>query len=183
MNPIIDYTLRADEILAVPLIRNFRYRELAPNPPRRFKVSVEGDTFQQFLNPTARLNDNSVNGGALLLQTQLIQSGIDTAASVTVLSTHDLVHIQYNAADDQIWQCTHGSQYWATNTWVLPIHRRESHHWVLCIIYLDKKQLHFFDSFAEERPWHSDLNMYASSILCTIDTDYPSEYNGPHCPS
>ncbi|KAF7976360.1 hypothetical protein HWV62_6913 [Athelia sp. TMB] len=157
IDPTNDYSLAADELVPIPLLRNFRYRKVVPLPPRRFDVSMERDTFQQFLSPTALLNDNSLNGAAILLQTQILKSNINSTASVAILSTHDLVRIHYGSPDDQLWRGAKATQYWDKNVWILPIHRPTACHWVLCVIYLDTKQLRLFDSFGEECPWYTDI--------------------------
>lgn len=175
--------MTAEELVPVPSLSAFRNRKLIPVPPRgRFHFSIEGDTFQQFLSPTARLNDNSLNGAAILLQTQLLKGGNDTAASVAVLSTHDLVRMRDGSPDDQIWRCAKHTDYWLKDTWVLPIHRRDINHWVLCIIYPNKKQLRLFDSFAEQRPWHVDIKVRMLIMFHIPDTDYLLGCHDSHCP-
>lgn len=142
--------------MPVPWLCDFQRRKLDPLPARRFPVAMEEDTFQQFLSPSALLDDNSLNGAALLLQTQLLQSEVDAAGSVVILSTHDLVRIQYGASDEQVWRNAKITQYWTKDIWILPIHRPEAHHWVLCVICLNKKRLCLFDSFAAKQPWHAE---------------------------
>lgn len=134
-------------------------------PRRRFSISIESDTFQQFISPTALLNDNSVNGIAILLQTTLLgQTEGDPhaseqfdAASIAIFSTHDLVRIRYGATDDTIWRALKSTEFWDRRVWILPIHREN--HWVVCVIYLDQKRLHLFDSFAQRIPWNTDVNV------------------------
>ena len=119
-------------------------------------VTFEKDTFQQFLSPTALLNDNSLNGAALLLQTRLIHNDVRAANQVAILSTHDLVRARYAVSDEDLWRNTKRTEYWARDVWILPIHRPEAYHWVLCVVYLREKRLHLFDSFADQQPWHAE---------------------------
>lgn len=112
------------------------------------------------------LNDECINSGALLLQYQLAHAGEESngspgfdACSVALLTTHELVRVQYGVTDDQIWRSVERSEFWSKSTWVLPIHRQEAHHWVVCIIYPEKKTLHLFDSFADRRGWNSDVKV------------------------
>ncbi|KAG2739058.1 hypothetical protein P692DRAFT_20756820 [Suillus brevipes Sb2] len=102
--------------------------------------------------PTAFLNDVCINGCAILLQ-------MDTPnPTVAIFSTHDLPRIRYNAADDILWCNTSWTRYWEKDVWVLPIHRpANAGHWVVCIIYLSRKELHLFDSLAERKPWKHDV--------------------------
>ncbi|KAG2125734.1 hypothetical protein DEU56DRAFT_873029 [Suillus clintonianus] len=102
--------------------------------------------------PTAFLNDVCINGCAVLLQKDMPNS------AVAVFSTYDLPRIRYNAADDRLWRNTSWTRYWEKDVWVLPIHRpSDVGHWVVCIIYLSRKELHLFDSLAERRPWKQDV--------------------------
>lgn len=156
---LIQLALTAAELVPVPLLREFCYWKLVPLPRCRFHILIEGDTFKQFLSPTALLNDNSLNRGAALLQTQLLKCNIDAAASVAVLSTHDLVRIQYESDDNQLWRCSKHAEYWLKDRWVLPIHRPDTNHWVLCVIYPNRKRSCLFDSFVEEHPWNADIKV------------------------
>lgn len=151
-----DYTLRVDELASTLEIRDFRRRKVGPIPHRRLCASVESDSYQQFLEPTALLNDNSINSAALLLQSQLLGADIDSASTVAMFSTHDLVRARYRVPDEQLWRCTKMTRYWEKPIWILPIHRPEAHHWVLCVIYPREKELRLFDSFAEEKPWRAE---------------------------
>ncbi|KAG2154223.1 uncharacterized protein EDB93DRAFT_1239586 [Suillus bovinus] len=91
---------------------------------------------------TALLNDSCINECAVLLYLEAVQLS-PMIEQYTILSTHNLPHIRYNAPDD---------------VWILPIHRpSDVGHWVLCVVHLRSKELHLFDSFAERKPWKSDI--------------------------
>ncbi|KAG2337312.1 hypothetical protein BDR05DRAFT_895445 [Suillus weaverae] len=92
-------------------------------------------------------------------------SQLNTSATwCTMLSTHDLPQIHYNAPDDVIWHHTSWVRYWEKDIWVLPIHRPSGiGHWVLCIIQLLIKELYLFDSMGDRTPWQSDVKV--SSII------------------
>ncbi|KZP28678.1 hypothetical protein FIBSPDRAFT_994208 [Athelia psychrophila] len=137
---------------------------LEPLPSRRFHVSVDSNTLQQFLSPTAMLNDESINGAAMLLQTQLLNCGVNAAASVAILSTHALVCARYGTSDDQLWRGAKNTLYWTKDVWILPIHRPATKHWVLCVVYPLKKKLHLFDSFAEQTSWHTETKVIMTLI-------------------
>ncbi|KAG1770194.1 hypothetical protein EDD22DRAFT_977211 [Suillus occidentalis] len=78
--------------------------------------------------------------------------------TVAIFSTHDLPRICYNAVDDILWRNTSWTRYWEKDVWVLPIHRPANvGHWVVCVIYLSRKELHLFDSLAEQKPWKHDV--------------------------
>ncbi|KAG1892711.1 hypothetical protein F4604DRAFT_1565355 [Suillus subluteus] len=70
--------------------------------------------------------------------------------SCAILSTHDLPRIRYNASDEILWRNTSWTLFWEKDVWILPIHRPSPvGHWVFCMIYIQTKQLHLFDSLAE----------------------------------
>ncbi|KAG1735673.1 uncharacterized protein EDB91DRAFT_1348200 [Suillus paluster] len=103
-------------------------------------------------SPTAYLNDVCINGCAMLLQIDIPNP------IVAIFSTHDLPRIRYNAADDILWRNTSWTRYWEKDVWIIPIHRPASvGHWVACVIYLSRKEIHLFDSLAERKPWKHDL--------------------------
>jgi Ulp1 family protease len=80
--------------------------------------------------------------------------------TVAIFSTHDLPRIRYNAIDDMLWRNTSWTRYWEKDVWVLPIHRPSNvGHWVLCVIYFSRKELHLFDSLAEWKPWRHDVKV------------------------
>ncbi|KAG1867477.1 hypothetical protein C8R48DRAFT_771969 [Suillus tomentosus] len=103
-------------------------------------------------SPTALLNDVCINGCAILLQMAI------SNPTVATFSTHDLPRIRYNATDNMLWRNSSWTRYWEKDVWVLPIHRASNiGHWVLCVIYLSRKELHLFDSLAERKPWKHDV--------------------------
>lgn len=104
-----------------------------------------------------RLNDTCVNGCAALLYTVHVAHEPSLFA---VLSTHDLIRIRYNAADEDLWRNTARTKYWEKSIWILPIHRPSSWgHWVVCSVHFDTRRLLLFDSLGEEQPWRNDLTV------------------------
>ncbi|KAF7977559.1 hypothetical protein HWV62_3356 [Athelia sp. TMB] len=166
LDPMVDYDTNSGN---PPALRDIRPRLLCLVPPRRNCSFVPAD-IARFISPTALLNDECVNGGALLLQTQLLRQAEENglqgpqAQSVAILTTHDLVRIRYGASDDDVWRNVKRVEYWSKSVWVLPIHRQDAHHWVVCVIYPQHKQLHLFDSFADRRAWHADIK----DIMCLV---------------
>ncbi|KIM60363.1 hypothetical protein SCLCIDRAFT_89211, partial [Scleroderma citrinum Foug A] len=78
----------------------------------------------------------------------------------SILSTHDLPHIRYNATDNVLWWNTSWTQYLEKDVWILPIHRLLCiGHWVVCIIDFSSKQLLLFDSLAECKSWKKDIQV------------------------
>jgi hypothetical protein len=108
---------------------------------------------------TARLNDTCINGCAVLLYLEAVQLS-RMVEQFAILSTHDLPRIRYNAPDDALWQNMSWTCYWAKEVWILPIHRPSNvGHWVLCVVHLRSKELHLFDSFAEQKAWKVDIKV------------------------
>lgn len=166
VDPITDY---AHQITDSPPRRDIRPRVLRLSPPRLRDFSFGPDDIGRFISPTAELSGECINGGALLLQTQLQHSlvGFD-AQSVALLSTHDLVRIRYAATDDQVWRNVKRTEFWSKDTWILPVHRPDAKHWVVCIIYPMRKTLQLFDSFADRGAWHIDVKVreYLMQLQC-----------------
>lgn len=161
MDSTVDYTVPDFE---PPPVRALRRRLVGCLPPRRFKASFEPASIARFISPTAMLNDECINSGALLLQYQLAHAADESnsslgfdARSVALLTTHELVRVQYGVTDDQIWRSVERSEFWSKSVWILPIHRPQ--HWVLCIIYPERKTLHLFDSLADRRGWNADIKV------------------------
>ncbi|KAG1745519.1 uncharacterized protein EDB91DRAFT_1236381 [Suillus paluster] len=108
-------------------------------------------------SPIALLNDSCINGCMVLLYSEVVQLS-PTVKQYALFSTHDLPRIQYNTPDDVLWRNMSWTCYWAKEVWILPIHRPSNvGHWVLCIVHLRSEELHLFDSFAERKPWKSDI--------------------------
>ncbi|KAF7975585.1 hypothetical protein HWV62_9141 [Athelia sp. TMB] len=163
IDPVRDYTLRPDELLPIPSRGDFHCRKLELIPPRRFPHVILHDTIQRFSLPTL-LDGDSINNAANLLQRQLLHCGSASASSIAIFSTYDLARERYSGLDEQLWRSTKNTKYWMKDIWILPIHRPDANHWVLCAIYLDKKSLRLFDSFAEQRPWHSEIKVIMSLV-------------------
>ncbi|KAF7971664.1 hypothetical protein HWV62_20634 [Athelia sp. TMB] len=170
IDPVQDYTLRPDELLPIPSRGDFHCRKLELIPPRRFPHAILYDTIQRFSLPTL-LDGDSINNAANLLQRQLLHCGSASAGSIAILSTYDLACERYSGLDEQLWRSTKNTKYWMKDIWILPIHRPDANHWVLCAIYLDKKSLRLFDSFAEQRPWHSEVKVCILVISAIGDVD------------
>ncbi|KAG0695573.1 hypothetical protein DFH29DRAFT_984921 [Suillus ampliporus] len=163
----------------------------SPEVATRVRPSMGGFPQQVFeprdisflASPTAYLNDVCINGCAVLLQIDIPNP------TVAIFSTHDLPCIRYNAADDILWHNTSWTRYWEKDVWVIPIHRPASvGHWVVCIIYLSRKEIHLFDSRAERKPWKHDLKdimkLVCRLLAVHIDLDgwvKPLQTNGYDC--
>ncbi|PPR07291.1 hypothetical protein CVT24_007353 [Panaeolus cyanescens] len=136
------------------------------NTRRRRRAVFEKRELEILSSKTAMLNDGCLNGCASLLQElQATSISITHTAPSThlqttcaVFSTFDLVDIKSEADDFKLWRNVKRTEYWAKDTWILPIHRPEEMHWVLCIAYPATKQMHLFDSMGfDATSWRRDL--------------------------
>ncbi|KAF7972323.1 hypothetical protein HWV62_18424 [Athelia sp. TMB] len=154
-----DYLLEDVEDLPDDISDTLAHISLAPRvlaaSGARSRISYAPEDIARFVSPTSMLNDDCINGAALLLQSHFIDEF--SRSDVAILTTHDLVRIRYAASDEDIWRNTKRSEYWTKPAWVLPIHRKDACHWVLCVIYPAKKRVHLIDSFADRGGWFSDI--------------------------
>ncbi|KAF7979480.1 hypothetical protein HWV62_42311 [Athelia sp. TMB] len=157
--------------VAVPI--SILHRALAASGSRS-RISYEASDIARFVSPTALLNDECINGAALLLQSHFIREF--GSSDVAILSTHDLVRVRYGASDEDLWRNTKRSQYWTKDTWILPIHQRRG--WLPDVKWLDYLSLlalrdtpHLNMTFAAGKQAHS------LSSLCR-QTDMTVEF-GP----
>lgn len=120
-----------------------------------------------FDTPNALLNDICLNGSAAILQDLFVRHPDkgSLAACCAIFSTYDLNKIRYNASDAELWRNTHRTEFWSKDIWVVPIHRRLQCHWVLAIIYLQRREVHLFDSFALTSSWMQDVKVCISLVL------------------
>lgn len=77
--------------------------------------------------------------------------------------------IRYNATDADLWRRASRTSYWLRDIWILPIHRRSpAEHWVLCIIYPEKRLLLLFDSLVGQRAWKHEVSVSKFIQLRTL---------------
>ncbi|CAA7265927.1 unnamed protein product [Cyclocybe aegerita] len=121
-----------------------------------------------------RLNDNCLNGIAKLFAFVLALPGsshVDSSSRCALLSSQDLVMIRCNASDTDIWRRVHISEFWNRPVWILPIHRPAIEHWVLAIIYPNRREISFFDSFGEVHPWIRELKGETPGLFTLFKPD------------
>ncbi|KAJ8094200.1 hypothetical protein PM082_023409 [Marasmius tenuissimus] len=122
--------------------------------------------------PRARLNEDCVNGSALVLQ-ETFGSG-----DCAVLSTFTIPSILRTSSwTDETWRITRHSGYWTKQTWLIPIHSRTMEHWALAIVNADTRQLLLFDSFASQEflvNWLPKVQLTVSRL-----TDMAREHGHP----
>ena len=123
--------------------------------------------FRILETPTALLNDVCINGGAALLQHLFSAPSHPSAMHsqrCALLSTFTLVKIRHQASSDDLWRCVRHSYYWQKDVWILPIHRPQQRHWVLCCLSFNTRELFLFDSLASRKAWCADLHDIATLL-------------------
>ncbi len=107
------------------------------------------------------MNDLCINGSLVLLQELFLRDPqhCDRASQCVVFSTYDLHRIHYKASDAELWRNTHRREYWSKTVWIIPIHRRGANHWVMAVLYLERKEVHLYDSFGSQPAWHQDVQV------------------------
>jgi hypothetical protein len=100
-------------------------------------------------SPTACLNAACINGCAAILHASYMSS---TSKRCAIFSTYDLVNVHQRSNED-IWQSIHATYFWLKDIWIIPIHRPDPGHWVLCIAYVQSRKLLLFDSLGKIGGW------------------------------
>jgi hypothetical protein len=119
-------------------------------PARALSYFTEPD-IKWLETPGKMLDDACINGGALILQyvfTNLATTSSNPVNKITMLTSYDFPHIKHGASDDEIWRVANRSEYWDKGIWILPIHRAEQHHWILCAINVCNNEILTYDSLA-----------------------------------
>ena len=107
------------------------------------------------------LNAICMNGLSNLLKALFVRDSWhhSSASRCAIFSTYDLHRIRSNATDYELWRSTRHLKFWEMDIWILPIHRRTESHWVLAVLYLQRKEVHVFDSLAG-RAWNQDIKVF-----------------------
>jgi hypothetical protein len=136
----------------------------------RCQASFDPDDLQRLLQPTAWLNDVCLNGYARLLQNFLAKDPL--AQDCSILSTFVLPKHRQKTTDDQLWNHVKRDRFWEHERWIIPIHRTHERHWLMCVVYSTRKQITFFDSFADKELWRRDVQV--RFLLIALDLVFTS---------
>lgn len=117
------------------------------------------------------LNDGCMNGLPALLQEIFVAAPQyqDSASRCAIFSTYDLHRIRYKAPDAELWRNTYRREYWTKDTWIIPIHRRSECHWVLAVLYLQRREVHIFDSLAGKAAWRQDIQVMLTLVNLSLN--------------
>lgn len=122
---------------------------------------LEASSIQRLHHPTDWLNDDCINTCSALLSQHFCNP------KCAILSSFLFETVQGPENDDKIWRLSKRTNYWSKSVWILPIHRQDEKHWVLCSIDLNEGRILLFDSFANERRWCRDVP-YIIKVIATL---------------
>ena len=132
---------------------------------------IDQNDLRRLQDPQALLNDTCLNSSASVIHLTLLSDHQTrpAASKCTVLSTYVMQCIQTRWTNKEVWRNTKSNLYWQTKVWVVPIHLPGMQHWVVCVIYVKKSRVFFFDSFAEQRTLHCILPVRSLVSLCNCN--------------
>ncbi|KAH0832248.1 hypothetical protein J3R83DRAFT_13222, partial [Lanmaoa asiatica] len=134
-------------------------------------ITFEPPDIAMLASPMSCINDVCINGCIPLLFALL---GVPEEHQYAVFSTFDLPRASYND-NDHLWRVTRHTKFWTKDTWIIPIYRPTSRHWVMCLAHITRRELHLFDSLAEQKPWHADVDnimKFITRLLSIAKTIY-----------
>ncbi|PPQ76501.1 hypothetical protein CVT26_012351 [Gymnopilus dilepis] len=105
------------------------------------------------------LNDTCLNGCARVLKDVFDNDSTYGLSSnrCALFTTFDLIRARYKARDQELWRTMSPIAYWDKDVWILPIHRPQQLHWVLCVAYPKHQAILLYDSLADLEAWRHDL--------------------------
>ncbi len=118
-------------------------------------------------NPS-QLNDVCINLVSAVIHSNLWD---ESTSKCAIFSSYIMTYIEDDTNPDTVWNNTQFLSYWEQKVWLVPIHQQAQHHWMLCIIYVDKGEMHIFifNSFGSQESCHSILKVSLSTthVDCT----------------
>lgn len=138
------------------------------------RICLESGDLRRLQDPCQLLNDTCINGASTILHYNLLTSWEtkSTASKCAVFSSYVMKYAEEGGSDDDIWRNTKGNLYWQRKVWLIPIHRPNSRHWVLCTIYPYEASIFFFDSCAGQETLTSLLPVRLLTMLRLADASY-----------
>ncbi|KAF6744700.1 hypothetical protein DFP72DRAFT_1018573 [Ephemerocybe angulata] len=120
---------------------------------KRLHAILATDELQRLSSPSGWLNDDCVNGLAVLLHQIYLDSDNKEYVSRFIVFSSLVFR---KSRETVIRQCRH-LPYWTRDIWILPINRPDEKHWVLAIILPLRRRIYLFDSFAHTKSWQRDI--------------------------
>ncbi|PPQ76972.1 hypothetical protein CVT26_007834 [Gymnopilus dilepis] len=136
------------------------------------------DDLQRLTQAETMLNDICLNGCATILKDICDKDpslGLNSH-HCALFTTHDLIRARYKARDQELWRTMSSTKYWDKDVWILPIHRPQQMHWVLCVAYPKHRVILLYDSLVDQEAWSYDLkdlsNLFTRLILLANRHDH-----------
>ena len=111
--------------------------------------------------PSAQLNDVCINLVSTVLHCNLWN---ELTSNYAIFSSYIMKYVEDDTEPGTIWKNTQYLSYWERKVWILPVHQRTRHHWILCVVYVDKGEVHIFDSLACQESCRSLLKVSPSTV-------------------
>ncbi|KAI0669310.1 hypothetical protein C8Q78DRAFT_1095812 [Trametes maxima] len=106
------------------------------------------------------LSDDCINSGAQVLLRHFDYGARTRGGSPALLSTRLVALHRVRTDDEGMWRDCARSAFWERDVWIIPIHRAiPDLHWTLAVVYIKKKRIAYFDSFAEKAAWEEDAKV------------------------
>ncbi|PBK71398.1 hypothetical protein ARMSODRAFT_883693 [Armillaria solidipes] len=116
-------------------------------------VLFDAQTLRRLYTPTALLNDDAMNGCAVLL------SDAFPNPQAIVFSTYDLAALRNESQSETIWRYTRKLKFWMHAQWIIPIHHKHMIHWTVATVNLQMKTFDLFDSLADDYESERDIQV------------------------
>ncbi|KAJ7583723.1 hypothetical protein C8J56DRAFT_1054242 [Mycena floridula] len=127
----------------------------APRRIPKSTIDFGREDLEILVTPDRWLNSGCINGLAALLQLH-IRSRFHCILSSWALTC---------TADVGLWNLTWHQCYWEKDIWIIPIHRIQQQHWVLCVVLPQSHSHYLFDSYAAPaKSWSQDLDKIVNLI-------------------
>ncbi|KAJ7575197.1 hypothetical protein C8J56DRAFT_1120069 [Mycena floridula] len=154
--------VESKDVLLMPWLEETFPSPLTPwddaTAPRRIPKSTIDfgrEDLEILVTPDRWLNSGCINGLAALLQLHI------RSRSHCILSSWVLTC----TADVRLWNLMWHQCYWEKDIWIIPIHRIQQQHWVLCVVLPQSHSLYLFDSYAAPaKSWSQDLDKIVNLI-------------------
>ncbi|KAI0694292.1 hypothetical protein C8T65DRAFT_711030 [Cerioporus squamosus] len=128
-------------------------RRKLPSDVEHIRMTFWPDDLGRLQRAEGLINDDGMNGCAQLLL-RYFGSGHVYRGPPALLSSYVMAkQLDGATADDTLWRCSQYTDYWRKNVWIMPVHRANSCHWELAVIYIAEQQIAYFDSFGNPQSW------------------------------
>lgn len=140
------------------------------------RITFDDKDISMLATLTSCVNNICINGCIPLLFATM---DISEDHPYAVFLTYDLPRAQHDN-DAHLWKVTQHTSFWTKKIWIIPIFRQSPGHWVLCIADFSSRELRLFDSFAERKPWRTDIEVCCLGLITLDDANCFSGHRDAH---